>query len=129
MSIPASNPIQIEFAQIFEQLAKEFKFTKADVARSLSIERSYVSMILNGQRKPSIRILEAMRGLENGLRAGGDQNGLLEDGELSRVFQQLKTLKERDEAAFQVVKKLLEILGQDSSKSTTSASPKKTRAA
>jgi hypothetical protein len=59
MNTPDPKAGQIEFAQIFERLAKEFKFAKADVARSLSIERSYVSMILNGQRKPGKRLLEA----------------------------------------------------------------------
>ena len=53
MNTPTSSPEQIEFAQIFERLAKDFDMTKADVARALLINRSYVSMLVEGQREPS----------------------------------------------------------------------------
>jgi hypothetical protein len=55
---------QIEFAVIFERLARDFKMTKGAVARVLRVERSYVTMLVSGKRTPHIRVLEAMRELE-----------------------------------------------------------------
>src|ERR1700677_32213 len=111
MSIPISTPRQNEFAQIFERLASDFKMTKADVARALLIKRPDFTMILKGQRKPGLRLLRTARGLEKRLRSG-DRDGLAEDGELSRVFEQLKTLKEIDPTAFEAVKQVVESLAQ-----------------
>ena len=126
MSIPISTPSQNEFAQIFERLASDFKMTKADVARALLIKKPYFTMILKGQRKPGIRLLGTARGLEKRLRSG-DRDGLAEDGELSRVFEQLKTLKEIDPTAFQAVKQVVETLAGTSSKSKTTKSIKGVR--
>ena len=98
MSIPTSRPEQNEFAQIFERLAKAFKMTKADIARVILINRSYVSMLVEGQREPSIRILEAMRGLEKRMRKG-DRDGLPEDGELKNLMQQHEEKAEFSQSA------------------------------
>jgi hypothetical protein len=75
MSIPDSKTGQSEFAHIFQRLAEDFKMTKGAVARSLSIERSYVSMILKGQRTPCKQLMEALRALEGRLMGGGDKGG------------------------------------------------------
>ncbi len=125
MSATDSNAGQNEFAQIFERLAKDFKLTKAEVGRALLINRSYVSMLVEGQREPSIRILEAMRGLEKRMRKG-DRDGVAEDKELNNLMLELKTLKEMDPTAFQAVKKVVETL-TTSLKSVAAASPKKNR--
>ncbi len=111
MSATDSNAGQNEFAQIFERLAKDFKLTKAEVGRALLINRSYVSMLVEGQREPSIRILEAMRGLEKRMRKG-DRDGVAEDKELNNLMLELKTLKEMDPTAFQAVKKVVASLGK-----------------
>jgi transcriptional regulator with XRE-family HTH domain len=125
VSATDSNAGQNEFAQIFERLAKDFKLTKAEVGRALLINRSYVSMLVEGQREPSIRILEAMRGLEKRMRKG-DRDGVAEDKELNNLMLELKTLKEMDPTAFQAVKKVVETL-TTSLKSVAAASPKKNR--
>ena len=89
MNTPVLTAGQIEFAGIFERLERDFKIRRADVARALLIERSYVSMLINGQRTPHIRTLESMRELEKRLLAGRHLEAAEPDTELSRVFQQL----------------------------------------
>jgi transcriptional regulator with XRE-family HTH domain len=111
---------QSEFTDIFWRLEYDFKMTKAAVARALRIERSYVTMLINGKRAPSIRTLEAMRKLEIDLKAGCDKNDAAEgDNELNRLIRQLKTLKETDPPTFQVAKQVVDSLAQTSSQSPT----------
>jgi integrase len=64
--IPVIKAGQNEFADIFWRLERDFKMTKAAVARSLRIERSYVTILINGKRTPHIRTLETMREFEMG---------------------------------------------------------------
>jgi transcriptional regulator with XRE-family HTH domain len=108
VSSPVLTAEQIEFAEIFERLERDFKMTKAAVSRALHIERSYVTMLIKGQRTPRIRTLEAMRELEKRQRVGDDESGAPEgDNELHQLFHQLKTLKDTDPPTFQVAKRVL----------------------
>jgi hypothetical protein len=105
---------QIEFAEIFERLARDFKMTKAAVARALRIERSYVTMLVSGERRPHFRILEAMRELEMRQRAGREQRSVPQgDIELNLLIHQLKTLKEMDPLKFETAKQVVAALAQN----------------
>jgi hypothetical protein len=121
-----NNPVptagQIEFAEIFERLARDFKMTKAAVARALRVQRSYVTMLVSGQRTPHIRTLEAMRELELRQQAGREQHDAPQgDNELTLLIHQLKTLKETDPPKFEAAKQVVAALAQTNSKSVTSA--------
>ena len=70
MNGPVLTAGQIEFAEIFERLARDFKMTKGAVAHALRVERSYVTMLVSGKRIPPIRMLEAIRELEMRHQAG-----------------------------------------------------------
>ena len=113
MRIKVSTPEQIEFAQIFDRLAKDFNVTQGNIAKSLSIERSYVYMLIKGQRRPSKRLLESLRALEVRLR-GGDPNAWEDlDNELRPLLDLLKKLKERDRPGFLVAKRVVEALAAE----------------
>jgi hypothetical protein len=124
MNSPVLTARQIEFVEIFERLARDFKMTKAAVARALRVERSYVTM-LSGQRSPRIRTLEDMRELEQRQRAGREQDDVPQgDNELNLLIQQLKTLKETDPPKFEAAKQVVSALVQtslQSSKATPTA--------
>jgi len=117
------TPEQIEFAEIFERLEKEFNTSKADVARALTIERSYVSMLIKGQRTPHLRTLQAMRDFEKRLRIGRDTApapGSPEE-ELNRLYQQLAALERNDKPNFEVAKKVIQSLAPPSLKPASGA--------
>lgn len=118
--MPALTPRQVEFAEIFEQLQRDFKVTKAAVARALRIERSYVTMLLNGQRTPRIRTLEAMREFATRLTAG-TQNDPAED-DLNQLFQQLKTMRQKNPQQFLFVKQVVASLASASPQLDTAQS-------
>ena len=114
---------QIEFAEIFERLEKEFNMSKADVARALRIERSYVSMLIKGQRTPHIRTLESMRELEKKmLTERGSETGVEGESELNRLFNQLTELERTDRAMFAAAKRMIEALAPVSSKPASASS-------
>ena len=122
MNSPVLKSGQIEFAEIFERLARDFKMTKAAVARALRVERSYVTMLVSGKRTPHIRTLEAMRDLEMRKQAGREQHDVPQgDNELNLLLHQLKTLKETDPPKFEAAKQVVAALAQTSSKSVSSA--------
>ena len=122
MNNPVPTAGQIEFAEIFERLARDFKMTKAAVARALRVQRSYVTMLVSGQRTPHIRTLEAMRELELRQQAGREQHDAPQgDNELTLLIHQLKTLKETDPPKFETAKQVVAALAQTNSKSVTSA--------
>jgi hypothetical protein len=119
---PVLTAGQIEFAEIFDRLARDFKMTKSAVARALRVERSYVTMLVSGQRSPHFRTLEAMRELEMRQQAGREQHDVPQfDNELNLLIHQLKTLKETDPPKFEAAKQVVAALAQTSSKSATSA--------
>jgi transcriptional regulator with XRE-family HTH domain len=114
---------QIEFAEIFERLEKAFNLSKADVARALRIERSYVSMLIKGQRTPHLRTLESMRELEKKMLAGRSSEIAEEGGsELNRLFIRLTKLERTDPVTFAGVKRVIESLVPASSKPTSVSS-------
>jgi len=97
--------------------------TKASVARALRVQRSYVTMLIHGDRTPHIRTLESMRALEKTLRAGGNPEGPAEeDTELNRIFKQLRMLEQNDRPKFEAVKQVVDSMTQASSKSAVAAS-------
>ena len=111
MNTPVLTAGQIEFAEIFDRLEKQFKISKAAVARALRIERSYVSMLINGQRTPHIRTLEAMRELEKRMMAGrGPEPAGEEETEFNRICKQLAVLEKTDRTKFEVAKTVIESL-------------------
>ncbi len=122
MNTPVITAGQIEFAEIFERLERDFKISKAAVARALRIERSYVSMLIKGQRTPHIRVLQDMREYEKRLVSGRDPESAEEDTELNRIVQQLKTLEQYDRPKFEAAKQVVASLAQTSSKPAVAAS-------
>lgn len=123
MNTPVLTAGQVEFAEIFERLERDFKMTRADVARALHIERSYVSMLIKGQRTPHIRLLESMRALEKGLVASHDPaTPAFEDTKLNRMMEQLKTLEKTDPTKFELARNMVDALAQNSSKQDVAAS-------
>lgn len=113
---------QIEFAEIFGRLEKEFNVSKAEVARALRIERSYVSMLIKGQRTPHIRTLESMRELEKKMFAGKTLETSAGDSELNRIFNQLAELERTNRDKFEVAKRVIESLTPVSSKPASASS-------
>lgn len=126
MNTPIKTAEQIEFAEIFERLEKAFNMSKAEVARALLIERSYVSMLIKGQRTPRIRTLESMRELEKKMlaeRTSEMSERAAEDGSvLNRLFNQLTELERTDRATFTVARKMIESLAPVSSKPASASS-------
>jgi transcriptional regulator with XRE-family HTH domain len=121
VNTPVITAGQVEFAEIFERIERDFKISKAAVARALRIERSYVSMLIKGQRTPHMRVLQDMRELEKRLLAGRDPEGAEEDTELSRIVQQIKILEQHDRPKFEAVKQVVASLVQTSSKPAAAA--------
>ena len=118
------TPEQIEFAEIFERLEKTHQITKADVARALTIERSYVSMLIQGQRTPHLRTLQAMREYEQRLqreRQTAPAPGSPQE-ELHRLSHLLATMERHDRTSFEAAKKVIETLGAASAKPAGRAS-------
>ena len=126
VNIPIKTAEQIEFAEIFERLEKAFNMSKAEVARALLIERSYVSMLIKGQRTPGSRTLESMRVLEKKMlaeRTSEMSEKAAEGGsELNRLFNQLTELERTDRATFTVARKMIESLAPVSSKPASASS-------
>jgi len=116
VNTPVITAGQVEFAEIFERLERDFKISKAAVARALRVERSYVSMLIKGQRTPHIRVLQDMRELEKRMVSGRDPEAAEEDTELNRIMQQLKTLEQHDRPKFEAVMQVVAALTQTSSK-------------
>lgn len=129
MNTPVITAGQVEFAEIFERIERDFKISKAAVARALRIERSYVSMLIKGQRTPHMRVLQDMRELEKRLVAGRDPEASEEDTELSRIVQLLKTLEQYDRPKFEVAKQVVASLAQTSSKPASAASKRSRKSA
>ncbi len=114
MNTPVITAGQVEFAEIFERLERDFQINKAAVARALRIERSYVSMLIKGQRTPHIRGLQDMRELEQRLLAGRDPAAVAEDTELNRLLHELKTLEQNDRPTYEAVRQLVAALAKAS---------------
>ena len=94
--------------------------TKAAVARALRVERSYISMLLRGQRTPRLRVLESMRELELRLAAGAEPvAGPTSD--LNRVIEQLRVLEQADRSKFEVARQVVASLAESSSASGKAA--------
>jgi len=117
------TPEQIEFAEIFERLERDFQISKADVARALTVERSYVSMLIKGQRTPHLRMLQAMRDFEKRLQAGRETAppAVSDEDEVNRLYHQIVAMKQHDPSNFEVVKKVIETLAPASSKTASGA--------
>lgn len=123
MNTPVKTVGQIEFAAIFDRLEKEFNLSKAEVARALLIERSYVSMLIKGQRTPHIRTLESMRELEKKMLAGrASESGTEGESVLNRLHSILTELERTDRASFTVAKRVIESLAPVSSKPASASS-------
>jgi transcriptional regulator with XRE-family HTH domain len=123
VNTPALSAGQLEFAGIFARLERKFKLTKAEVARELRIERSYVSMLIKGQRSPRPRILEDMRSLEKRLLAGPNAEGAqAADPEVNRLIRQVMELAQTDRPKFEVVKQVVNSYSQANSKPAAAAS-------
>ena len=124
--MPALSDAQIEFAAIFGRLERKFKLTKAEVARELRIQRSYVSMLINGQRTPRNRVLEDMRSLEKRLLAGPNSESVeAADPEVNRVIRQLKELAQTDRLKFEAASQVVNSLAQTRSSSKPAAAASK----
>jgi transcriptional regulator with XRE-family HTH domain len=119
---PVKTAEQIEFTEIFERLEKEFNVSKAEVARALRVERSYVSMLIKGQRTPHIRTLESMRELEKKMFAGRIPETAAGESELNRIFNQLAELERTNRDKFEVAKRVIESLAPVSSKPASASS-------
>jgi transcriptional regulator with XRE-family HTH domain len=114
---------QIEFAAIFARLEKALDISRAEVARALRVERSYISMLINGQRTPRGRLLEDMRELEKEMLAGRSTKPATEgESELNRVFNQLRTLERTEPAKFEAARLMIQSLVPVNSKPASAAS-------
>ena len=123
MNTPILTAGQLEFVEIFERLEREFKISKAAVARALRIERSYVSMLISGKRTPHIRILESMREFEKRMLAGREtQAPAEEESELNQLIKLIKLLEQNDPTKFQAIKVVVDALAKTSSKTAAAAS-------
>lgn len=123
MNTPVLTAGRLEFEEIFKRLEREFKMTKASVARALRVQRSYVTMLIHGDRTPHIRTLESMRALEKTLRAGGNPEGPAEeDTELNRIFNQLRMLEQNDRPKFEAVRQVVDSMAQQASAGAGSSS-------
>ncbi len=122
MNTPVITAGQVEFADIFARLERDFKISKAAVARALRIERSYVSMLIKGQRTPHIRVLHDMRELEKRMVTGRDPETAEADTELNRIMQQLKIMEQHDRPKFEAVKQVVAALTEASSKPASGGS-------
>ena len=123
MNNSISTDYQAEFSAIFGRLEKDHQLTKAAVARALRVERSYVTMLLRGQRTPHLRILESMRELEQRLSAGHEnERGTPEtESDLNRVIEQLRALERADRPKFEVARQVVASLAESSSSSEKAA--------
>ena len=111
MNTIAKTAEQIEFAEIFERLEKEFEQSQADVARALRLERSYISMLLKGTRNPALRTIEDMRALEKRLRAVAE--GLepeVRSNELEDLVNRLAAMERQDKATFETARRVIQSL-------------------
>lgn len=123
MNTPILTASQLEFVEIFERLEREFKISKAAVARALRIERSYVTMLISGKRTPHIRILESMREFEKRMLTGRQTEGPAEEEtELNQLIKLIKLLEQYDPPKFQTIKQVVYAMAQTSSKTATAAS-------
>ena len=123
MNTPVLTAGRLEFEEIFKRLERDFKITRAAVARALLIERSYVTMLINGQRTPHIRLLEDMRELEKEMLAGRSTKTATEgESELNRVFNQLRTLERTEPAKFEAARLMIQSLVPVNSKPASAAS-------
>ena len=61
--------------------------TKAELARALGVSRTYVTMITNGRKKPSQRVLDRLTAL--GLTANLDVNADASGGSLAQLVEHL----------------------------------------
>ncbi len=123
MNNSVSTDYQAEFSAIFGRLEKDHQLTKAAVARALRVERSYVTMLLRGQRTPHLRILESMRDLEQRLAVGreNERSTPETDSELNRVIEQLRALERADRPKFEVARQVVASLAESSSTSEKAA--------
>jgi transcriptional regulator with XRE-family HTH domain len=123
VNTPILTASQLEFVEIFERLEREFKISKAAVARALRIERSYVTMLISGKRTPHIRILESMREFEKRMLTGRQTEGPAEEEtELNQLIKLIKLLEQYDPPKFQTIKQVVYAMAQTSSKTATAAS-------
>ena len=123
MNNSISTDYQAEFSAIFARLEKDHQLTKAAVARALRVERSYVTMLLRGQRTPHLRILESMRELEQRLAVGHENQRVAPEteSELNRVIEQLRALERADRPKFEVARQVVASLAESSSTSEKAA--------
>ena len=117
------TPEQVEIAEIFARLEKDFAMTKAEVGRELKIERGYVGMLIKGQRQPSQRTLEDFRKLEEQRRQAKQHGQAIEqkETELDDVISRIKLMERHDRPNFEVVKKIVESLPPTNSKASVAA--------
>ena len=117
MNTPVLTAGRLEFEEIFKRLERDFKMSKAAVARALLIERSYVTMLINGQRTPHIRLLESMRTFEKQMRTGRAPGAAEAETEFDRTVRQMKALEQNDPPRFEVVRQVVESMAQSSASS------------
>ena len=122
MNTPVLTAGRLEFEEIFKRLEREFKLTRAAVARALLIERSYVTMLINGQRTPHIRLLESMRTFEKQMRAGRAPEAAETETDYNRACRQLKVLEQIDRAKFDAIMQVVDSMAQTSNSSSKPAS-------
>jgi len=106
------TPEQAEIAEIFERLEKEFKMTKADIARELNLGRGYIGYLVIGKRNPAPRTLEQFRELEARRKAARDHGQVTENtlGDLDHLYDRIAIMQKLDPPNFEVVKKVVESL-------------------
>jgi hypothetical protein len=117
VNTPVLTAGRLEFEEIFKRLERDFKITRASVARALLIERSYVTMLINGQRTPHIRLLESMRSLEKQMRAGRAPEAPEAETQFNRTVRQIKVLEQNDPPRFEVIRQVVESMAQSSASS------------
>jgi len=117
VNTPVLTAGRLEFEEIFKRLERDFKITRAAVARALLIERSYVTMLINGQRTPHIRLLESMRTLEKQMRAGRAPEAAETETDYDRLCRQLKVLEQNDRPKFEAIMQVVESMAQSSASS------------
>jgi hypothetical protein len=117
VNTPVLTAGRLEFEEIFKRLERDFKMTKAAVARALLIERSYVTMLINGQRTPHIRLLHSMRTLEKQIRTKRAPEPAEEETDYNRVCRQMKVLEQNDHSKFEAIMQIVESMAQSSASS------------
>jgi hypothetical protein len=126
VNTPILTAGRLEFEEIFKRLERDFEMTRAAVARALLIERSYVTMLIKGQRTPHIRLLESMRALEKQMRAGRAPETAETETDYNRVCRQVKVLEQNDHSKFDVIMQVVESMVQSSAGSKrVSGAPKR----